>query len=110
MALSILDSDSLRGHIETFVLSALLEGPKYGGEIRRVIAERTNNLYEPNEQSLYSAYHRLEDMGLIKGDWGDEKNGATRKFYTITDEGKKVYEDNKARWQTVKQVLDILIG
>jgi len=110
MAVQLLNSDNLRGHIETFVLGALLDGPKYGGEIRRMITNRTNGLYEPNEQSLYSAYHRLEDMRLIKGAWGDEQMGATRKYYTITDEGRKVYESNKAKWQTIKQLIDILIG
>lgn len=110
MAVQVLNSDNLRGHIETFILSALLDGPKYGGEIRRIIAKRTNGLYDPNEQSLYSAYHRLEDLKLIKGSWGDESVGATRKYYSITDEGRKVYESNKAKWQTTKQIIDILIG
>ena len=36
MAVNILDSDSLRGHIETFILSVLLDGPQYGGEIRKL--------------------------------------------------------------------------
>ena len=110
MSVSILNSDNIRGHIETIVLSALMDGPKYGGEIRRTISDRTKGLYVPNEQSLYSAYHRLEDLGLIKGSWGDETFGATRKYYTITEEGKKTYVANKAKWQTIKQMIDIIIG
>ena len=82
--MKVISSDLLRGHIDTFVLSALMDGTKYGNEIRKYISQKTNNLYIPNEQSLYSAYHRLEDMECIRGYWG-ENVGATRKYYTITD-------------------------
>ena len=52
----------------------------------------------------------MEEYRLIKGRWGDESQGATRKYYEITDEGRKAYAANKAKWQTVKQLIDILIG
>lgn len=106
--MSIISSDLLRGHIDTFVLSALMDGTKYGNEIRRFISQKTNNLYIPNEQSLYSAYHRLEDMDCIKGYWGDNI-GAQRKYYTITERGKQQYELNKREWENAKRLIDILI-
>ena len=106
--MKVISSDLLRGHIDTFVLSALLTGTKYGNEIRRFISQKTNNLYVPNEQSLYSAYHRLEDMECIKGIWG-ENVGATRKYYTITEKGKELYELNKKEWQNAKKLIDFLI-
>ncbi len=104
----VISSDLLRGHIDTFVLSALMSGTKYGNEIRRFISEKTKNLYIPNEQSLYSAYHRLEDMECIKGFWG-ENVGATRKYYTITEKGIDLYERNKREWQNAKKLIDFLI-
>ncbi len=107
--MKVISSDLLRGHIDTFVLSALMDGTKYGNEIRRFISQKTQNLYVPNEQSLYSAYHRLENMGCIKGYWG-ENVGATRKYYTITDAGRALYESNKRDWQNAKKLIDFLIG
>ena len=106
--MKIISSDLLRGHIDTFVLSALLNGTKYGNEIRKFIAKKTNDLYVPNEQSLYSAYHRLEDMDCIKGFWG-ENVGATRKYYTITEKGRQMYELNRREWENAKRLIDILI-
>jgi DNA-binding PadR family transcriptional regulator len=106
--MKVISSDLLRGHIDTFVLSALMDGTKYGNEIRRFIAKKTNELYVPNEQSLYSAYHRLEDMECIKGVWG-ENVGATRKYYTITEKGRTLYERNKREWENAKRLIDILI-
>ena len=106
--MKIISSDLLRGHIDTFVLSALLDGTKYGNEIRKFIAKKTNDLFVPNEQSLYSAYHRLEDMECIKGIWG-ENVGATRKYYTITEKGREMYELKKREWQNAKKLIDFLI-
>lgn len=106
--MKVISSDLLRGHIDTFVLSALLSGTKYGNEIRKFITKKTNNLYVPNEQSLYSAYHRLEDMECIKGYWG-ENVGATRKYYTITEKGRALYEINRREWENAKKLIDILI-
>lgn len=105
---NVISSDLLRGHIDTFVLSALMDGTKYGNEIRKFIAKKTNNLYIPNEQSLYSAYHRLEDEGCIKGYWG-ENVGATRKYYTITEDGRNRYLLNKRDWENAKLLIDLLI-
>ena len=48
--MKVISSDLLRGHIDTFVLSALMDGTKYGNEIRKFIAKKTDNLYVPNEQ------------------------------------------------------------
>lgn len=106
--MKVISSDLLRGHIDTFVLSALASGTKYGNEIRKFIAKKTNGLYNPNEQSLYSAYHRLEDMECIRGFWG-ENVGATRKYYTITDKGLAQLEINKREWENAKRLIDILI-
>lgn len=104
----VISSDLLRGHIDTFVLSALVSGTKYGNEIRKFITKKTNGLYVPNEQSLYSSYHRLEDLGCIRGFWG-ENVGAQRKYYTITEDGRAQLEANKKEWEKAKLLIDLLI-
>ncbi|MDD4290971.1 MAG: PadR family transcriptional regulator [Clostridia bacterium] len=105
----LLSGDMLRGHIDTIILRVLIDGNKYGVEIKKEINSKTNGLYNPNEQSLYSAFHRLEQKGLIKGVWGNEYVGATRKYYTITNDGVMVYESNLKEWNTAKRLIDLLI-
>ena len=107
--MKVISSDLLRGHIDTFVLAALMSGTKYGNEIRRHISQKTNNLFVPNEQSLYSAYHRLEDMECIKGFWG-ENVGATRKYYTITDKGRAKYAEHVQEWKEYKGKIDKMLA
>ena len=86
--MAILSSDVLRGHVEAIILNSLSDGKKYGYEIRGFIESKSKGLYKPNEQSVYSALHRMEGCGYIKGNWGDERMGATRKYYEMTEKGK----------------------
>ena len=83
---------------------------QYGVEIKNCIAKKSKNLYVPNEQSLNSAYHRLERDGFIKGKWGDETVGVKRKYYTITEDGVKYFRSLKGEWQNAKILLDILMN
>ena len=64
-------SDLLRGHTDTIILSQLIKGDTYGYAINKVIKEKTNNMYELKEATLYSAFRRLEKLnheGLIEID------------------------------------------
>ena len=107
--MQVLSSDIIRGHIDAIVLSTLYFESKYGVEIRDAISIKTNGLYVPNEQSLYSAFHRLEREGFIEGRWGDITEGAKRKYYSITSEGKNYFTSLKAEWENSKSLIDILI-
>ena len=73
-------SDLLRGHTETIILKLLIEKDSYGYEINKSIQEKTNNLFELKEATLYSAFRRLETAGLIASYWGDEATGARRRY------------------------------
>lgn len=102
-------SDLLRGHTDTIILAHLICSDSYGYEINKAIQEKTNNLYELKEATLYTAFRRLEQAGMIESYWGDEKTGARRRYYTVTNIGRAVYEQNKKDWQSAKQLIDRLI-
>lgn len=108
--MAILSSDVLRGHVEAIILNSLSDGKKYGYEIRGFIESKSKVLYKPNEQSVYSALHRMEGCGYIKGNWGDERMGATRKYYEMTEEGKAMLENKRTEWEAAKMVIDALLS
>lgn len=103
-------SDLLRGHTDTIILSQLIKGDTYGYAINKVIKDKTNNMYELKEATLYSAFRRLEKLGYISSYWGNEDKGARRRYYTITELGIKAYEQNKMDWEDAKNLIDSLIG
>ncbi|MBS7021465.1 MAG: helix-turn-helix transcriptional regulator [Firmicutes bacterium] len=102
-------SDIIRGHTETIILAHLMKQDSYGYEINKTIKEKTNNEYELKEATLYCAFKRLEENGFIESYWGDQKSGARRKYYRISDAGKKYYERNKEDWETAKRIINQLI-
>ena len=102
-------SDMLRGHTETIILKHLLNGDSYGYEINKSIQERTNNVYELKEATLYTAFRRLEQNGYITPYWGDEQTGARRRYYSITPLGRAQYAKSLEEWQAAKTLIDELI-
>jgi PadR family transcriptional regulator PadR len=105
----MINSDLIRGHIDTVILNLLDQGDKYGYEISKLIASKTNGEYEINEATLYSSLKRLEREKSIVSYWGDESQGARRKYYKISEDGKKVLIQNKLDWEIVKNIISKLI-
>jgi DNA-binding PadR family transcriptional regulator len=106
---SQLSSDLLRGHTDTIVLKILMRGDAYGFEIYNKILERTGEQYELKETTLYSSYKRLEAEGCITSYWGDETQGARRKYYRITKAGQKMLEKNLEDWKFTRRIVNTLL-
>jgi len=104
-----LTSDLIRGHTETIILAQLLRKDSYGYEINKSIQQTTHGEYELKEATLYSAFRRLENAGMIESYWGDETTGARRRYYRITPMGRALYEKNKEDWGRTKLLIDSLI-
>lgn len=102
-------SDILRGHTETIILSHLRDQDSYGYQINKEIMKKTNNKYELKEATLYSAFRRLEQAGLISTYWGDENIGARRRYYAITEAGRAAYQEYKNDWEETKLMIDKLL-
>lgn len=102
-------SDLIRGHTDTIILANLLQGDSYGYKINKAILQKTDNQYELKEATLYTAFKRLEDSSCIYSYWGDENSGARRRYYSITPQGRNVYEQLKTEWETAKVLIDKLI-
>ncbi|CDQ37985.1 MULTISPECIES: PadR family transcriptional regulator [Virgibacillus] len=102
-------SDLLRGHTDTIILKLLMGGDKYGYEISKLILSNSNGEYELKEATMYSSLKRLEKDGRITSYWGDGSQGGRRKYYRITEIGKKTFFENKQNWEFAKRVLDQLL-
>jgi DNA-binding PadR family transcriptional regulator len=86
-----------------------MDGDHYGYEINKTILERTGGQYGFKEATLYTAFRRLEQNGLITSYWGQDGPGARRRYYAITPEGKKAWEERRRDWQETRTILDALI-
>lgn len=107
---SAISSDLIRGHINTIILRTLYDGDKYGYEIINEIEEKSKGQYALKQPTLYSALKRLESQDYVTSYWGGVSNGGRRKYFQITDKGRKVVEQNLAEWEYSRTVIDSLIS
>lgn len=103
-------ADAIRGYTDTIVLGMVRSGDRYGFEIFKAIREATGGEHAIKEATLYAAYRRLEQAGLVESYWGDETQGGRRKYYRITDAGKATYQANVAAWVATRRVIDTLLN
>lgn len=101
--------DILRGHTETVILRILSEGDNYGYLISKAINDGGEGMVDVKDATIYTAFRRMEQDGLIRAYWGDGEQGARRRYYSITDKGKTYYEDKKEEWRQIKRILNNLI-
>ena len=104
-----LNSDLIRGHIDTIVLGFLSEKDMYGYEICKQVRAKSDGEYELKEPSMYSTIRRLEKQGLIEAYWGEETQGARRKYYRITPDGSGEYRQKLMNWEFAKKIIDQLL-
>ncbi len=101
--------DLLRGHTETIILRILKEGDSYGYEIAKKILDGGEGILDVKDATIYTAFRRMEDEGLLATYWGDGVGGARRRYYSITERGKAVYEQKLNEWTKVDKILNNLI-
>lgn len=102
-------SDILRGLTDTIILAQLLEGDSYGYKINKAICESSGDSFELKEATLYTSFRRLEENKLITSYWGDENSGARRRYYSITEEGKRILTENQDDWKKIQELINALI-
>ena len=102
-------SEVLRGHTETIILALLKDKDSYGYEILKTILEKGNGLIDIKDATIYTAFKRMEKEQLISTYWGDEDEGARRKYYSITEKGREFYKTKVDEWKEINVILSNLI-
>lgn len=75
-----------------YILSLLKERPMYAYELKAKIKEHFN--FEPATVSSYVVLYKLEKEGYVTAHWQESETGKpSRKYYELTDEGKKLLEE-----------------
>ncbi len=105
----MVSADILRGHTETIILAQLADKDSYGYEISKNILEKGEGILDIKDATIYTAFRRMEAEGLITAFWGEGSGGARRKYYRMTEEGRRFYEIKKTEWLTVSRLLNKLI-
>ena len=105
----MISSDLLRGYTDAIILKRLSRNDGYGYQISKEVALLSEEKLELKEATLYTAFRRMENAGYIRSFWGDEAVGARRRYYSITEEGKKRLAEEVQAWHETREVLNRLL-
>lgn len=92
------------------VLSALQEGELHGYGIARRVHDQSEDLVALNEGLLYPLLHDLERDGLVQSRWHRPDAGRDRKYYRLTELGRRQLDDGRQRWSREVRVFSRLLG
>ena len=105
-----IDSDLIRGNIDTIILKTMVDGDKYGLDIIKEVESRSNGTYELKQPTLYSCLKRLENQELISSYWLDSDIGGRRHYYKLTDKGRETLQKKQEEWSKSKFIIDNLLS
>lgn len=100
-----MDKELLKGSIDILLMSLLSEKDQYGYEMAKNLRKKSEETFTMNEGTLYPALKRLETKGYISSYWSEGENGNRRKYYSLTEEGKKELKKKLSNWNKI----DLLI-
>ena len=105
----MISADLLRGYTDAVILRQLAGEDGYGYQISKEVNNISGGRLELKEATLYTAFRRLEGAGCIRSYWGDEMVGARRRYYSLTEEGRKRLADEVQAWHETREVLNRLL-
>lgn len=92
------------------ILAILVGGEIYGYQIIQNVIQISGGTLEWSEGMLYPVLHRMEKENFIQSQWKISENGRRRKYYRLTELGKKELEKERDQWLSVHNVLSKLWG
>ena len=102
---AMLTKDLVAASSRPLLLSILTSGESYGYEIIQQVRALSGGQIEWSDGMLYPVLHRLEREGLIESEWKDAESGRERKYYRLSQQGRKSLKSERQQWLTVHNTL-----
>jgi PadR family transcriptional regulator len=96
-----------RGGLDLAILLTVAPGPRYGLEIIKHLEEFTDLVV--TEGTVYPILGRLARDGVLKAEWVSDEGPHPRKYYRLTDRGRRTLNDMLAHWDAFTQKIERLI-
>ena len=104
-----IDKELLKGSTTMLILNLLKKEDMYGYQMIKKLKETSEDVFELKEGTLYPILHTLEEKRYITSYW-DESSSKKRKYYSITNEGRKLLKEKKEEWRTFRDGVNQVVG
>jgi PadR family transcriptional regulator PadR len=96
-----------KGILEYCILSIIARDETYASDI---IAELKKAQLLVVEGTLYPLLTRLKNNGLLTYNWVESTSGPPRKYYSLSEEGRKVLEQLDTTWNELVFAVQTAVG
>jgi Predicted transcriptional regulators len=103
------DKTLLSGSTKLLVLSVLQDSDKYGYQMIEALANRSDNAFEMKEGTLYPLLHSMENEGLIRAYDQASPSGRQRRYYTLTDSGRRELARQEQQWRAFASAVNMVL-
>jgi PadR family transcriptional regulator, regulatory protein PadR len=102
-------ADVLQGTLDMLVLKALQLEPMHGWGITERIEQWSERVLQLGQGTLYPALYRLERQGLIRSEWKVTENNRRGRYYALTRDGRKHFNEELADWRRISQAINLVL-
>jgi len=94
------------GAVSLWLLLLLSEKPMYGYEVIRELEKRFSGYWKPKTGTIYPAFEKLEEGGLVTSRIEFRDEGIDRKHYALTEKGRTELSQSMGHWTKMMEVLE----
>jgi transcriptional regulator len=103
-------ADVLQGTLDLMVLQTLDSlGPLHGYGIAARLEQVSGGALQLNMGTLYPALMRLEQRGLLRGNWSTTETNRKARFYAVTPAGRRQLAREKHSWDRMAGIIHTLL-
>jgi PadR family transcriptional regulator PadR len=100
-----IERELMRGAGPIAVLKLLQRGERYGYELVEALSARSGGVLAMGQSTLYPLLYNLEAKGLIESVWREADSGRDRKYYRLTESGRKKLAEDTKQWQALAEAM-----
>lgn len=101
--------ESLKGHLELLILAVLADGARHGYSIIEELRDRSDEVFDLAEGTVYPVLHRLERAGTLSSEWS-EAGGRRRRTYRLTAAGRARLVEERSTWNRFSGAVAAVVG
>ena len=101
----MVDKALVAASAKPIILSILTGGEDYGYQIIQRVKQLSGGELKWSDKMLYPVLHRMEKEGFLLSRWKISGEGRLRRYYAITDKGRKELDAERRQWRSVAQAL-----
>lgn len=97
-------------HTKLLVLSLLSKEDLYGYEMIAQLERQFDNTFSMKEGTLYPILRNLQNQGALTSYTQETPAGRTRKYYHLTDQGRKLLQAEAKAWDVYAKGINAVVA